>query len=149
MTLAKVEKEKHATENKVTEESGNCSSPQYSHTACQFCGKMQPLLSSVNRSEMYPMHRREVFSLNLSENRIFSFLGFLSCYHGLFHFQGKLNIFLAMLNTWSPLFKEPDLLTNCNCFHSNICRKDISSVIATRRAFVNPSGKSFQRQVRI
>lgn len=30
LTLAKVEKEKHATENKVTEESGNYSSPVFS-----------------------------------------------------------------------------------------------------------------------
>lgn len=39
LTLAKVEKEKHATENKVTEESRNYSSPD-SFLSFQFCGKL-------------------------------------------------------------------------------------------------------------
>lgn len=60
LTLAKVEKEKHATENKVTEESGKYSSPD----SFQFCGKLRSFLSALNGSGMYPRHRREVLPFN-------------------------------------------------------------------------------------
>lgn len=77
--------------------------------------------------------------------------GSLWCYHGLFQFYGKLTIFLAMLSTWSSLFKEPDLLRIYSCFCSKymLCRKDIPWARATQRAFVNPNGKNLQRQVKI
>lgn len=53
-TLAKMEKEKHATENKVTGGSRNYSSPECS----QFCGKLQSFLSGLNGSDMFPRHRK-------------------------------------------------------------------------------------------